>query len=1836
MNKNLLLIPIIILSFLPGTSFSQSEFCGFDDVRQSDYEKDSALYVQKHAAFIAMVNRFREQNLNPLNISSPGGGSALQGNGCKEVKYILPVVVHVISDPNDTSTNISDAQINNAIDELNKAFRNDAGNSLPGVNTDIQFCLAHRDMSGNPISGITRDTSRYTVHTKQNYLSLTSLNYFPTNSYINIYVVKDIRDTSGSPSNILGYSTYPNRGREYEYIVVKYNWFGNYNAKGWPLNSTARGLVLTHEMGHYLGLLHPFEKGCVGTDTSNCSKQGDLCCDVPPVSSQNPSCVPTNSCTETNNKPDQKENYMDYSPETCRTIFTADQTSIMHAVLENWRSELSSPFNINFTKPNCCYVSSRFDGINFGCKNDSLTFTAIEYSDTAHYIWKIYKNGSVYRTFSDSIRNTWSLIITDTGRYDVGLVVNSGSRSSFTLKKFYLTIADCALPLQHTNGNWYFGKYAGIKFRTNAVIRDIGPYNFRKPYQIFTNEGSLSMSSTKGQMLFYGGSDTGYNSPRFRIYGKDYKQLVGSPIYGDYTANQAGIIIPFQKDTNKYHIFTVIGPNFKNIQSGLDNRYFHSIIDMGRKTITPGEVTTKNEILLDSIGNQIYSSSESVNSIPKCNNKGHWLLFMGLSPATGYQEKLFVFKVDSSGYSFYKTANIKSGSSSEVGMKVSQDGTLISINTFLYLFDRSNATFRLLNSDSSANLSHVYGSSFSPDSKKLFRIEYYNLSAYVFDQTLAHRFYLYQYDPYSADKFMSKSFVKELPYHRQLQLGPDNKIYLSAMDQGFISNISNPNTRNTSTHKSQFNEVAVELSRNGIGGLSQFGLPNFSDALPVTQVAREINIRPVACSTFEFFPTECCASTFKWVFGDGDSVISKYATHTYSDTGNYLIILRTPGYNITKILHVGIGDLKPKVYGDTLICDTSYNFEYSADFFDDASYKWSGTNYKSIIPDQDRVNIKWSGSGTVKLILINTLTGCKDSTYLNISINTVPQNNTIQDTVIICDSTNTTSMIGSTPTNITGTFSYKWYYISKTGTLISIDTATRKNFNPNKIPYSTKLVRQIVKSNCNNYSNLSVFINLLKSNTISLSRSPCFKGTSFMVDGQNVYTTLSPTINWQYSTDGISWTNYNVTTQNLNKVLSQDSVYIRRLVNYPGYCEVSSNTLKILPNVSIITQPQNAKACINGDAASFMIEAKNRTGLPIYATIYAKFRNASNGSYTSNWILHWPHSEESSNYLFTYKQTLTRSNITIGDSVMFEITTPCGYLISNKVMFITDTTHTAISLHPRNRSKNENDTVILHGDIVGSDPYVRYRWQLKSGTDDYVTIEGYPATSNSVKDLVITLNDYCKAGLYRFVSMGACATYSNPAQVTMIKMSDLWMKDSPVDTGGEPNRTVGSKSNYQLRTIRIFKSPDLYNCQNDSLCTTHQDAEYKRLSPNWAHYTVRNKGSVATKPAKLFLYWTLPSTGEIWKNAWEYDLVYNGFYNSDSGASYPTGGQINKIVGGAPKGIPIPSLAPGDSFKASYPWYPPNPAWYFYKRAGENKYDKSIQICLLARIEYCDVYPHKMSFDELLSHSVDTNVINNNNIVTHNLWVSNTNPQNMKGNPRRPVWTSIAQPANDTRPIDLRFDALNPAYFINGTVIATLDDALWEAWVEGGSLGGGYMPLDSQRLQITDPEAWLSNIISDSSNIGSLGLEFFPPDTLDMPNGISEFTLSQIGSVELEYMGGTVFQVEFIEAYNTEEEGGGDALLAKVKPQEKGKVYLVYPNPANTRLNIYITTGCTTFHNIELTDLSGKILIRDTCNLKQGGSCTKQLDISNIAAGSYLVRLSSENNKVVKKINILR
>ncbi len=123
-------------------------------------------------------------------------------------------------------------------------------------------------------------------------------------------------------------------------ILVRDEYFGDDvgTANDWPWNW---GRTTTHEIGHYLGLLHTFQGGCLN---SNCNTQGDNVCDTPPVYSPTGGC-PTgrNSCnTDNPDLNDMIENYMDYSYDECMNIFTNGQTDRMDANFWTYRADLET------------------------------------------------------------------------------------------------------------------------------------------------------------------------------------------------------------------------------------------------------------------------------------------------------------------------------------------------------------------------------------------------------------------------------------------------------------------------------------------------------------------------------------------------------------------------------------------------------------------------------------------------------------------------------------------------------------------------------------------------------------------------------------------------------------------------------------------------------------------------------------------------------------------------------------------------------------------------------------------------------------------------------------------------------------------------------------------------------------------------------------------------------------------------------------------------------------------------------------------------------------------------------------------------------------------------------------------------------------------------------------------------------------------------------------------------------------------------------------------------------------------------------------------------------
>ncbi len=282
--------------------------------------------------------------------------------------YTIPVVFHVIhkGEAVGTGTNISSAQLQSAIDALNRDYRRTSANGGvaqgAGPDTEIQFCLAGVDPQGNPHSGINRvngtSVSGYASGgiSTSNDVQVKALSRWDNRYYLNIWVVSEI-DNNGAdvanPNNFfggtLGYAYLPQSPitamSDIDGVVALNLCVGNdpTGSAGYRLwFATKLNRTLTHEVGHYLSLAHPFGNSC---SESNCATQNDRICDTPPTV-QNSGC--SSSCPGA-----QVENYMDYTDEDCQNQFTAGQTTNMRAVLTGIRSALVNTSN--------CGVSTSFD-----------------------------------------------------------------------------------------------------------------------------------------------------------------------------------------------------------------------------------------------------------------------------------------------------------------------------------------------------------------------------------------------------------------------------------------------------------------------------------------------------------------------------------------------------------------------------------------------------------------------------------------------------------------------------------------------------------------------------------------------------------------------------------------------------------------------------------------------------------------------------------------------------------------------------------------------------------------------------------------------------------------------------------------------------------------------------------------------------------------------------------------------------------------------------------------------------------------------------------------------------------------------------------------------------------------------------------------------------------------------------------------------------------------------------------------------------------------------------------------------------------------------------------
>jgi hypothetical protein len=381
--------------------------------------------------------------------------------------YIIPVVFHVIH--TGGPGNISDAQIIDQIAILNKEFpRQQADTALTppafkplAAPFNVEFRIATKDPDGNCTNGINRVYSTLSNCSYYNN-DVKALSYWPSNKYLNIWLVQSMNYSPSMNCDGGGYATFPGGPATIDGINIRGDLISSIGTSATNQQwGNFEGRYLIHELGHWFNLRHIWGDAVCGNDQVN---------DTPPHVNSNSGCPsfpynPNNSCGGNANG-EMFCNYMDYTNGNCLNMFSAGQVARMTAAINSavsGRNNLWSPSNLiatgtsnPYTYPVTC--PSIPDILSTGpvvtCVGQDVEFKDNSYGGLSDSrLWDF--AGESASSLTDSIVNVTYLT---PGVYSVGLTKNylsSSKTATFVNKVFVLDDTH--------NGNYSFPYQDGFE-----------------------------------------------------------------------------------------------------------------------------------------------------------------------------------------------------------------------------------------------------------------------------------------------------------------------------------------------------------------------------------------------------------------------------------------------------------------------------------------------------------------------------------------------------------------------------------------------------------------------------------------------------------------------------------------------------------------------------------------------------------------------------------------------------------------------------------------------------------------------------------------------------------------------------------------------------------------------------------------------------------------------------------------------------------------------------------------------------------------------------------------------------------------------------------------------------------------------------------------------------------------------------------------------------------------------------------------------------------------------------------------------------------------------------
>lgn len=333
---------LLLLCFYIYTNAYAQEKCGFSETVRS--------VIVRHPGFVQTAARLKETGIN--NAGYNPGTYKLQS--VTPVLHPIPVIFHIVIDQARLNAWGGIAGISALVDTqlavINRDF-NDASayrSAIPAAflpfcgNPQLSFARAQTAPDGT-------ETPGYEVRVVQDagfnidggngsgfgfsaakYTSSGGLDSWDPYSYLNVWVTDLRKNNTGSgylgltvPPSFVGTAT--GIPAEEQGITLSY--------KSWNAQGGYKAGTLTHELGHYFGLWHIW-----GDDNGLCPWNGgsdDGIADTPPQSSPTYDCpaFPYHDVCTPGGNGIMYMNFMDYTTDACRNMFTLEQATRIHTAV---------------------------------------------------------------------------------------------------------------------------------------------------------------------------------------------------------------------------------------------------------------------------------------------------------------------------------------------------------------------------------------------------------------------------------------------------------------------------------------------------------------------------------------------------------------------------------------------------------------------------------------------------------------------------------------------------------------------------------------------------------------------------------------------------------------------------------------------------------------------------------------------------------------------------------------------------------------------------------------------------------------------------------------------------------------------------------------------------------------------------------------------------------------------------------------------------------------------------------------------------------------------------------------------------------------------------------------------------------------------------------------------------------------------------------------------------------------------------------------------------------------------------------------------------------------